>query len=130
VEGLDNLYNIQEEDKLEMLKSDVICLVETWKSEPIKLSGVFSQYELVQQSAIRTAKRGRAKGGLMILAKRKTVSIINATKRENCILGNLKISGSNECLGVAYIYIQPSDHERKLEHVTSKTFRWMESISP
>jgi hypothetical protein len=85
-----------------MLKSDAICLVETWKSESIKLSGVFSQYELVQQPAIRTGKRGRAKGGLMILAKRKTVAIINASKTENCILGNLKISGSNECLGVAY----------------------------
>jgi endonuclease/exonuclease/phosphatase family metal-dependent hydrolase len=99
------------------------------KADVIKPLGIFTKYQIICQPAIRTAKRGRAKAGLVMMVKRNLLQIIDSTKTENCILASLKCIKNNSFLNVGCMYIQPSDPDRRLEELMFRFNSWMENNS-
>jgi hypothetical protein len=94
--------------------------------DTIKTSGLFAKYDIIQQPAVKRAKFGRAKEGIVILVRRNMFQVMQDSKSDNSIFVRLKTTGSNNIINLACIYIQPSDPDRKLDQVMNSFSTWNE----
>lgn len=72
VNGLNNLYNLDADDKVKILNGDIICLRETWNSNELgNLPDFLIDFkkQIIQSKAVKEKDRGRTSGGLVILIK-------------------------------------------------------------
>jgi hypothetical protein len=108
IEGYENVYKLSGSDKLSMLNSDIICLVETWNLSEINFGGEFAQFTSLQQVATRVASRGRGKGGIITLFWAKDFEVLDTRKSGYYIFSSLRHIKTREILLLANMYIPPA----------------------
>lgn len=95
-------YNNLLEGDVNLSQFDVIGIAETWREGSIKLPKILQSYSVIEQSAKRSFRKGRASGGLALLISSKfKAKIIN--RNNNFIFAHLTSYILEIVVGIAYI---------------------------
>lgn len=87
----------------EVTELDIICISETWLTAEPTLPAILTDYDYISTSATREFRRGRAKGGLIILYKKHLHNINVIIKHPNWIFIKDKSNNLDFILGLVYI---------------------------
>lgn len=111
VNGINNLFNIENEMETLILTGDIICLSETWHTnESLNLPKFLRGFGPIYQSLAEKDKtRGRGSGGLIILIRNNDKYISNLIE-QSCLwlIIDLKIRGTNLKYIIFFTYLKPS----------------------
>ena len=105
VAGLSNVEDI----KNQIEKTDILMLYETWNQNSSIVLEEFNavDFELIISPAIKTAVRGRAKGGIICFVNKLIYKPNNIYENDNFIY--MRIELNNQSVIVCVVYISPND---------------------
>ena len=105
ISGINNLYSNDIIDGMNLSKSGLIGLVETWSDQK---NFSFKNYHALISPAERVNVKGRAKGGLLLLNNPDIVSYEGSLHVDSfCIIGRYRIKRSSVVIIVILVYYPP-----------------------
>lgn len=92
----------------EVCNSDIVCVNETWATDDpsILISNYFPDCDVIYSKATKTATRGRARGGLLVVYNKNKYSTENLFINEECVF--VKFVSRNFKFIIGFIYTSPT----------------------
>ncbi|KAI5706916.1 hypothetical protein M8J75_012556 [Diaphorina citri] len=102
------MFKLDADDKQELLKTDLICLYETWHTTEQQLPDFLCEdYSILEHSfAIKDKQVGRPSGGILIISKKNTITRI-IEKTEYWIIVKYTLDNLKD-LTLGIFYFKPS----------------------
>lgn len=109
IEGINTLYNLSRTNSRTLMSSSILCLVETWHTNPINVTKMLGNFYIIEQLAIKEHTKGRAKGGMVVLVSRSEFNFHSVIHRSNnTLLIHISCRFTHRHFLVGNVYIPPT----------------------